>query len=215
MRWLDLEQAWPLRFAYPRSFSVCDVFGERCSRNRQVRTLGYDRTMSTTMDLKSLQDTPPWEWPLDAGKTFLRFLIDPRASESDRLIAADLAGDSVVIDDELAEALLTIVGSSDESEQLRARAVISLGPVLELADTDGFDDPDMLPPITERGFRKIQHSLRKLYLDASTPKEARRRILEASVRAPEEWHQDAIREAYSSGDQEWMLTAVFGMRYIS
>jgi hypothetical protein len=166
------------------------------------------------MDLKILQDTPPWEWPLDAGKTFLNFLIDPRASESDRLIAADLAGDSVVIDDELAEALLTIVGSADESEELRAKAVISLGPVLELADTDGFDDPDMMPPITERRFRKIQHSLRKLYSDSSTPKEVRRRILEASVRAPELWHEDAIREAYSTGDREWMLTAVFGMRHV-
>jgi hypothetical protein len=166
------------------------------------------------MDLKSLQDTPPWEWPLDAGKTFLKFLIDPRAGESDRLIAADLAGDSVVIDDELAEALLTIVGSANESDQLRAKAVISLGPVLELADTDGFDDPDMLPPITERSFRKIQHSLRKLYSDSSTPKEVRRRILEASVRAPEPWHEDAIGGAYSSGDREWMLTAVFGMRHV-
>jgi hypothetical protein len=166
------------------------------------------------MDLKTLQDTPPWEWPLDAGQTFLKFLIDPRASESDRLIAADLAGDSVVIDDELAEALLTIVGSATESDELRAKAVISLGPVLELADTDGFDDPDMLPPITERRFRKIQHSLRKLYSDGSTPKEVRRRILEASVRAPELWHEDAIRDAYSSGDREWMLTAVFGMRHV-
>jgi hypothetical protein len=39
----------------------------------------------------------------------------------------------------------------------------------------------------------------------------RRRILEASVRAPETWHQDAIRDAYTSGDKEWMLTAVFSM----
>jgi hypothetical protein len=171
-------------------------------------------TMSSAMDLKTLQDTPPWEWPLDAGQTFLKFLIDPRARESDRLIAADLAGDSVVIDDELAEALLTIVGSATDSDELRAKAVISLGPVLELADTDGFDDPDMLPPITERRFRKIQHSLRKLYSDSSTPKEVRRRILEASVRAPEAWHEDAIKEAYASGDREWMLTAVFGMRHV-
>jgi hypothetical protein len=38
--------------------------------------------------------------------------------------------------------------------------------------------------------------------------------LEASVRAPETWHQDAIRNAYSSGDKEWMLTAVFSMRWV-
>lgn len=27
------------------------------------------------------------------------------------------------------------------------------------------------------------------------------------------WHQDAIRSPYSSGDKEWMLTAVFCMRW--
>jgi hypothetical protein len=38
--------------------------------------------------------------------------------------------------------------------------------------------------------------------------------LEASVLTPETWHQDAIRYAYSSGDKEWMLTAVFSMRWV-
>ena len=56
--------------------------------------------------------------------------------------------------------------------------------------------------------------LQKLYLDNSVPKEVRRRILEASVRAPEDWHKDAIKSAYLSGDQEWMLTAVFSMRWV-
>jgi HEAT repeat protein len=56
--------------------------------------------------------------------------------------------------------------------------------------------------------------LKKIYLDNSTPKEVRRRILEASVRAPETWHQNAIRYAYSSGDKEWMLTAVFSMCWV-
>jgi hypothetical protein len=40
------------------------------------------------------------------------------------------------------------------------------------------------------------------------------RALEASVRTRETWHQDAIRCAYSSGDKEWMLTAVFSMRWV-
>ena len=46
------------------------------------------------------------------------------------------------------------------------------------------------------------------------PKELRRRILEASVRAFEPWHPDAIRTAYASSDQEWVLTAVFAMAHI-
>jgi len=165
------------------------------------------------MDLKTLVDTPPWDWPRDAGRTFQKILIDRRANESDRLVAAELAGDLTVINDDLAHTLLTVVCSADEPDQLRARAAISLGPVLEQADTDGFEDPDDVP-ITERTFRNIQSTMEKLYLDNSIPKEVRRRILEASVRAPETWHQDAIRNAYSSGDKEWMLTAVFSMRWV-
>jgi hypothetical protein len=165
------------------------------------------------MDLKTLIDTPPWDWPRDAGWTLRKVLVDDGANESDRLIAAELVGDFTVINDELADALLMVVYSAGEPDQLRARAAISLGPVLEQADTDGFEDPDDVP-ITEPTFRNIQSTLKKLYLDNSTPKEVRRRILEASVRAPETWHQDAIKNAYSSGDKEWMLTAVFSMRWV-
>ena len=165
------------------------------------------------MDLKTFLDTPPWDWPRDAGRIFWRILVDQQANETDRLVAAELAGDFTVINDDLAATLLTIAGSPDEPEQLRARAAISLGPVLEHADTDGFEDPDDVP-ITERTFHNIQDSLEKLYRDNSTPKEVRRRSLEASVRAPQTWHQDAIRHAYLSGDKEWMLTAVFSMRWV-
>src|SRR5712692_9673726 len=94
------------------------------------------------MDLKTLQDTPPWDWPRDAGKRFQEILIDHRADESDRLVAAELAGDLTVINDELADSLTAIIRSPDEPERLRARAAIALGPVLEQAETDGFKDPD-------------------------------------------------------------------------
>ena len=165
------------------------------------------------MDLKTLLETPPWDWPRDAGWTLRKVLVDQGANESDRLIAAELAGDSTVTNDDLAYALLTVVCSADEPDQLRARAAISLGPALGQADTDGFEDPDDVP-IREPTFRHIQSSMEKLYLDDSTPKEVRRRILEASVRAPETWHQNAIKDAYSSGDEAWMLTAVFSMRWV-
>ncbi len=165
------------------------------------------------MDLKTLLDTPPWDWPRDAGRMLLKTLVDQRAKESDRLVAAELAGDFTVINDDLADTLLAVVCSVDEPDQLRARAAISLGPVLEHADTDEFEDPDDVP-ITEPTFRNIQDSMEKVYLDNNTPKEVRRRILEASVRAPQTWHEDAIKNAYSSGDKEWMLTAVFSMRWV-
>ena len=165
------------------------------------------------MDLKTLQNTPPWDWPRDAGKRFQKILIDRRADESDRLLAAELAGDLTVINDELAGSLTALIRSPDEPERLRSRAAIALGPVLERAETDGFEDPDDVP-ITQSTFRNIQDSLQKLYFDNSVPKEVRRRILEASVCAPESWHQNAIRAAYSSGDKDWMLTAVFSMRWV-
>jgi hypothetical protein len=166
------------------------------------------------MDIKILQDTPPWDWPSDAGKRIQEILINPRATESDRLIAAELAGDLVVMNDELADSLMRIIRRPDDPEELRAKAAISLGPVLEQTDMDGFEDPDEEPPITPRTFHNIQESLQMLYFDESVPKKVRRRILEASVRASQSWHPDAIRTAYSSGDRDWMLTAVFSMRWV-
>ena len=45
-------------------------------------------------------------------------------------------------------------------------------------------------------------------------KEVKRPILEASVRAPEKWHKNAVAAAYRSKDEDWKLTAVFCMRFI-
>ncbi len=165
------------------------------------------------MDLKTLKDTPPWDWPEEAGNVFQGVLRDHQADGSDRLLAAELAGDSVVINDELVDALLSILCSNDESEELRGRAAISLGPALEYAYMDEFEDPDDVP-ISEKTFLRIQETLLKLYLDPEVPKEVRRPVLEASVRAPQDWHPDALRTAYSGDDEEWKLTAVFSMCYI-
>jgi hypothetical protein len=165
------------------------------------------------MDLKTLKDTPPWEWPEGAGKMFLSILRNDKAKESERLVAAELAGDYTVINDELAHALLSILGNSEEPEELRGQAAISLGPAVEQADTYGFEDADDVL-ISEDTFRSVHEKLRKLYMDLDVPKEVRRRILEASVRAPQSWHENAVRAAYSSRDKDWKLTAVFCMRFI-
>lgn len=170
------------------------------------------------MDVKDLLETPPWEWPRNAGQVLLETLSDKQADSDERVTAAELASELVVMNDEMADTLLAIVGNGDEPERLRATAAIGLGPVLEqgyieLVDNEGFDDPESVP-ISLDTFRNIQESLHKVYLDESNPKEVRRRILEGSVRCPEEWHVSAIKAAYSSGDKDWMLTAVFGMRTI-
>src|ERR1700733_15756147 len=186
-----------------------------CALARDVVCESPDETecRRAKVDLKTLMDTPPWDWPSDAGKMFQKILNDSLAQESDRLMAAELAGDSTVINDDLADVLMAIVRDAEESEKLRAGAAISLGAVLEQADMDGFEDPDDVP-ISERTFHNIQDTLHRHYLDKSNPKEVRRRILEASVRAPQDWHQNAIMAAYASGDKGWMLTAVFSMRWV-
>jgi hypothetical protein len=165
------------------------------------------------MDLKTLEETPSWDWPEDAGEMLLEILVDDQTDASDRILAAELAGDITVINEELGDTLLSILQDDDESEELRGMAAISLGPVLEYADMAGFDDPeDVL--ISEDMFCKIQESLRRFYMEPAMQKNVHRQILEASVRAPQDWHQEAIRTAYSSDDEDWRLTAVFSMRWV-
>ena len=165
------------------------------------------------MDVETLQKIPPWEWPKNAGKLILRTLQNRNAVASYRIIAAELAGEFVVIDDELCAALLAIVSDAGEADELRGKAAISLGPALESADTGDFDDPDDVP-VTEDMFDRIQETLRKVYADETVPKEVRRRVLEASVRAPEDWHQRAVSDAYAKADREWTLTAVFASSHM-
>ena len=165
------------------------------------------------MKLKTFLEIPSWDWPEDVDRKILKVLRDNSVDESERLLAAELAGDSTVTNDDLAGELLAIVYEDKNSDSLRGRAAISLGPALEYAFIDGFEDPDDVP-ISENRFREIQESLYNLYFDANTPEEVRRRVLEASVRAPQDWHQSAIQEAYSSDDNSWRLTAVFCMRFV-
>jgi hypothetical protein len=109
---------------------------------------------------------------------------------------------------------LNIVGSDEESAELRYRAVISLGPGLEDADTGDYDDPDDPPALSEPFVQKMQQTLHNLYSDPEVPGDVRRAILEASVRHQQSWHADAIQSAYASADEEWQVTSVFCMRYV-
>jgi len=162
---------------------------------------------------RTLQNTPSWEWPADAGKSLRAVLVNRDAPVANRILAADLSGEFTVLDDELAGALLAIVCSDEEPDDLRCTAVISLGPALDDADTMGFDDADETS-LSEPVFHQIQDSLHSLFMDTDVTKEVRRRILEASARAPEEWHEEEVRTAYATGDPAWQLTAVFCMRCI-
>jgi hypothetical protein len=165
------------------------------------------------MDLKKLRDTPPWEWPPGSDKIPLNVLKNERAVSADRLLAAELAGNIVVMNDEMAATLLSIAANSKESDQLRGQAAISLGPALEMADANDFEIEDD-SPISEDVFLKIKTALRKIFEDPTVPKLVRRKVLEGAIRASEPWHIDAIREAFGNQDRDWKLTAVFGMQYV-
>lgn len=166
------------------------------------------------MNLKELDEIPPWEWPENASSLILGTLKDRKASQEERLLAADMAGEEVVLSEEVGDSLLEIVKSSDEPEDLRSTAAISLGPGLELAEIQDYDDPDDLPPFSKALVEKIQDTFHQLHNDGSAPKNVRRAVLEASVRKSEEWHPDAVRRAYDSGSPDWQLTAVFCMRFM-
>lgn len=167
------------------------------------------------MTLQDLENTEPWEWPRGAGRKLQEVLRDPKSPASDKTTAAELAGNLVVMDDQMAEVLLGFVRGVDQPAELRARAAISLGPALEAADTEDAGDGDWADvPISEEMYGRIKETLRQVYEDTSAPKEVRRRVLEASVRSPDDWHENAVRAAYSSDDEEWKLTAAFCMRWI-
>lgn len=165
------------------------------------------------MDVKSLLKVSPWEWPSSATNTILATLTNKNEDEADRLIAAELGGELVAMNDDLAWALLNIVRDSSESADLRGTAAISLGPVLEEADMDGFDEPEEVP-ISEHVFASLMQSLRTVYFERGVPTEVRRRILESAVRAPQEWQFNEVKAAYENPDGEWKLTAVFAMGYL-
>jgi hypothetical protein len=165
------------------------------------------------MDIERLANIAPWEWPEEAHDEILAALRDKRGSVDRRTLAVQLAGEHVVIDDLLAAELLSIVSSGDEFDDVRASAAIALGPALEQADVSGFDDEDDIL-VTEEMFGRARAELRRVFEDARTPKEVRRRVLEGAVRAPEEWQAQAIRDAWASDDPEWKLTAMFGMGYV-
>lgn len=165
------------------------------------------------MTLEWLEENPPWDWPKDTGEFLLGILDDHNAQEADRVLAAELAGDFTVVNDEIAAKLLEILRDDKEPEQLRATAAVSFGPALESGDIDEFDDLEMVP-ISEQMFHTIIATLQDLYQKPGIPKVVRRHILEGAVRSPRDWQPDAVRHAYNSGDPEWMLTASFGMRYV-
>jgi hypothetical protein len=142
-------------------------------------------------------------------------LRDKNAPLQERMEALH-SSDSEEMDDAVAANILATVRDRSEPEELRAAAAISLGPVLEECDTSDFAEDEIFgAPVSKETFHAIQAALREVHNAADEPKLVRRRALEASVRAEADWHADAVRAAYNSGDAEWKATALFGMQYLA
>jgi hypothetical protein len=165
------------------------------------------------MDIHSLNETAPWEWPEEAGEIILDVLKNKNAGEDDRILAAELAGDESAMNDEMAVLLLSLIGDENENESVRCNAAISLGPALEFAYIMEFDDPDDIV-LTEETFLNVEKKMEAFYNDPDISDTVRRHVLEASVRSPKEWHKEKIKEALAVDDNDWKLTAVFGMGHL-
>ncbi len=165
------------------------------------------------MEFETIAALDPWNWPEDAKTILLGIIRDHERDEVERQLATRLAGDMVVVDDEVFDVLLEVVSSSVETPEMRSRAAIAMGAALEAADLEGFDFPEEIP-ISEATFERATTVLHGLFQDDTLPDLLRRRVLEAAVRAPRDWHEHAIRDAWASGDPEWRLTAAFSMEYV-
>jgi HEAT repeat protein len=123
---------------------------------------------------------------------------------------------SLLMNDEIAQALLDIAGS-DAAEDVRVDAIVALGPVIEECGNEYDEEaefdfgPELGPPVSRETFDAIVRGLRVLYDDETQPTMIRRRTFEVLVRDPQPWHSKEIRQYFASADPEWRLTAVFAM----
>ena len=128
---------------------------------------------------------------------------------------------SVEMDDALAREILGII-ASDAADDIRADAVVALGPAveecgieymdgeLELEEDAGFSGA----PLSREAFRELTSALRAVYEDETQPTIVRRRALEVLVRDPQPWQKDAIRRDFASSERDWKMTALFAMGYV-
>lgn len=169
------------------------------------------------VNLKDMLNEAPFSWPKGLDKEILRVLRDRNAPEDDRQAAAQLAGDYVVVNEQLLKTLIQILTDATESLELRQHAASAFGPALETMDLydPELDDPELEElPCTMDTFEKIKATLKAVFESPDTPDALRRSCLDASVRACQDWHPEAIRKAWQHPDTPWKHCAAFGMTYV-
>jgi len=164
------------------------------------------------MNLADLQNTPAWDWPETARQTILKSLTNRSAPLDERLLAAELAYDVSPDHDDVVAGLTDVVGEAGAPEELRARAALAIGPALETAFQGAVSDAG--ESLSDPIFRKAQKALKRIYDNANESVDVRRCVFEALVRAPEDWHKAAVREAYDREGDGWQRSAVFAMRFV-
>ena len=164
------------------------------------------------MSINTLQNIPAWEWPETARDEILGILRNRAAPAEERMLAVELAYEAVTDSDEGIAVLANIVADGTESEEMRGKAALAIGPALETAHSEGRGEEGI--SVSEAAYRKVQTTLKDVYDNEAEPSELRRCAFEALVRAPEGWHQEAIRDAYDNLEEGWHRSAVFAMRFV-
>ncbi|MBC8394407.1 MAG: aerolysin family beta-barrel pore-forming toxin [Deltaproteobacteria bacterium] len=118
------------------------------------------------MDLKIIEETPPWEWPEDTNKFFLDILRNNQAEETDRLLAAELTGDFTVINDELVDILLSILQNGNESNKTREEGQPRPGTVEDAAQA--IHRASLLQVIRQKTTRKLDSFYNSIKLSEYT-----------------------------------------------
>lgn len=120
------------------------------------------------------------------------------------------------MDDGIALAIVALA-ESDASEDVRADALVALGPLLEEGwdedDGDWDGDPGMVDVagVSREAFEAVRTRTRALYTDARQPALVRRRAFEVLIRDLQPEHAAEVRAHYAGGDPDWRRTAVFAM----
>jgi hypothetical protein len=167
--------------------------------------------------------------PLDSFDETTRPLVQALRSDDPGVREAALDELSDVVDDAIARELLRFAREPDHELEERGRALIALGPTLQMCWEDEADDGTLPPPppdatlfeeaffshpLSNAVYDQVRTELRRIYHDADLPKLLRRRALEAAVRAPRDWQHDAAAAAWRSDDHEWRITAIFSMGFL-
>jgi hypothetical protein len=159
-----------------------------------------------------LRNTPDSDWPADAEVALLAALRDGSATVEERGLAVALASSATFVTADLVDALVGVLRDAGVSDGTRADAALALGPVLAHCD-DELAITGRADPLDADGIERVQAVLRRVFEDRQAPATVRRAVLEASVRAPRDWHADAIRQTWGTAGAEWRETALFAMGF--